>query len=249
MPRLYAHFLPQLVDPHDLGGSTCVVIDVLRATTTIVTALASGAKQVIPCLEIAEARAVAAKQPPGEALLGGERHGKKIADFHLGNSPSEYGPAAVEGKTIFFTTTNGTRAMQHCREAGKVLLGAFVNLSDVGRALADEDRIDLVCAGTDGQITHEDVLLAGALVQELKGRTRWERNDQATLALAAWRDAVRSNIPDEEDLIAPLTAAMRASHGGRNLVELGMSADIDLAAQIDRYSIAPQLDLTRWRIT
>src|ERR1041384_8191351 len=102
------HLLPILVEPHELAGKLVVVIDVLRATTMIIHALAAGAKAVIPFLEVAGARELA-ERLPGQAVLGGERGGNRIAGFDLGNSPLEYTPAAVGGKTLVFTTTNGTR--------------------------------------------------------------------------------------------------------------------------------------------
>src|SRR4051812_24899969 len=127
MRRLRAHFLPALVEPEDLAGSTCVVIDVLRATTTIVWALAAGAREVIPCLEVEDARRAIAEYPPGTGVCGGERSGLPIEGFELGNSPAEYTAARVAGKAVIFTTTNGARALFHCHHAQRVLIGAFAN--------------------------------------------------------------------------------------------------------------------------
>src|SRR5205823_10380648 len=140
---------------------TVVVIDVLRATTTIVHALAAGAREVVPCLEVEDARRIAAELGKA-AILGGERRGLPIPGFDVGNSPAEYTRQRVGGKTVVFTTTNGTRAMQRCKFASRVLLGAFVNFSAVCRELAVVDHVALVCAGTDGHVTREDTLLAGA---------------------------------------------------------------------------------------
>lgn len=238
------HLLPTLVEPEELAGKAVVVIDVLRATTTIVHALGAGAKAVIPCQEIAEAKQK--QQELGEGLLGGERGGVRIEGFDLGNSPMEYTAKRVGGKTIFFTTTNGTKAMLRCRQASKVWMGAFVNLSAVCHELSEEKQVDIVCAGTDGQVTREDVLVAGAIVDELSrlpGNTIWELNDQAEIAADAWRLLVR-NLEER----GPLSEAMRASRGGRNLIELGQQDDIDVAAQIDKFTIAPRLDLKRWII-
>ena len=174
MRSLNVHFLPSLVDPKELSGCTCVVIDVLRATTTIATALFAGAREVIPCLEIEDARRIAASLPTGSYLLGGERGGKKIDNFQLGNSPAEYTAEVVKDKVVVFTTTNGTRALLACRGAEFVLCGAFVNLSPLCEAIRNRSNIHLVCAGTDGQISREDVLLAGAIVDRsaMKVRSR-----------------------------------------------------------------------------
>src|SRR5262249_38742437 len=112
---------------------------------------------------------------------GGERGGKRIDGFDLGNSPLEYTRDRLNGKTLVFTTTNGTRAMLHSRQAARILIGAFVNLSALCRELESADAVDIVCAGTDRQITREDVLFAGAVGDEL-GRSRpRECNDQAEL--------------------------------------------------------------------
>src|SRR5438874_11853400 len=126
--QIDVYLLPALVEPAELAGKTVVVIDVLRATTTIITALANGATQVIPCLEIDEARKAAADFG-SPAILGGERGGRPIAGFDLGNSPAEYSREQVAGKTVVFTTTNGTRALLRCKAARRVLLGAFISFS------------------------------------------------------------------------------------------------------------------------
>src|SRR5579862_6055151 len=143
-PLLHVHLLPALVEPEELAASTVVVIDVLRASTTINQALAEGATEVIPCLEVEEARRIAAGLPSGLTVLGGEREGLRIPDFDLGNSPGEYRPDTVAGKTVVFTTTNGTRAMIACRAASRVLVGAFVNWSAVCKMLPEGGPIHLL---------------------------------------------------------------------------------------------------------
>ena len=108
-PTLNVYALPRYVEPGKLAGGTAVVIDVLRSTTTIVHALAAGADAVIACQEVADALALAGRFPAGQAVLGGEREGVRIKGFRLGNSPDEYTPDEVGGKTVLLTTTNGTR--------------------------------------------------------------------------------------------------------------------------------------------
>lgn len=235
------YLLPVLADPVDLEGKLVVVIDVLRATTTITHALAAGATQVVPCLEIEEARRIASDLGTN-VVLGGERGGLPIAGFDLGNSPAEYTRDRVAGKSVVFTTTNGTRAMQRCRHAARVLVGSFVNFSAVCRELSGADEIALVCAGTDGHVTREDTLLAGAIVDDLDRTKKYELNDQALLAADAWQTAVRL-LTDR-----PLGLMLRDSRGGRNLIETGQENDIDLAAQMDKFDIVPELNLTTWRI-
>ncbi|MGZ9126006.1 MAG: 2-phosphosulfolactate phosphatase [Candidatus Binatia bacterium] len=243
MPRtINVHLLPSLVAPVELTGKVVVVIDVLRATTTIVYALAAGAVEVIPCLEVDEALLLAG-QNRETSILGGERGGRKIENFDLGNSPLDYTPAKVGGKSVVFTTTNGTRALMRCRSARRLVISAFVNFSAVCRALAEEDAIEIVCAGTDGEVTREDTLLAGAIVDELLRVANLQINDQAEIAADAWRSAI-GDLTGQ----SPLSNAMRRSRGGRNLIEIGQENDIDIAAQIDRFDIVPELDLAAWRI-
>ena len=238
------HLLPDLVEPQQLAGKTAVVIDVLRATTTIVTALDSGAREVLPCLEVADARAKAAAAE--NPLLGGERGGLRIEGFQLGNSPAEYDARTVRDRSVIFTTTNGTRAMMRCKLAKRVIVAAFVNLSAVCRELMTESEIEIVCAGTDGHVTREDTLLAGAIVDDLSRATDrpLKTNDQADIAADAWRSAVGQMTGS-----SLLGQALRASRGGRNLIEIGHENDIDLAAQIDKFDLVAELDLQTWRIT
>ena len=245
MPTLAVHLLPNLTTPQHLAGGTVVIIDVLRASTTIITALAAGAKEVVPCLEVGDAQE-AARRKGGEAVLGGERGGVKIAGFSLGNSPAEYTPDSVGGKPVIFTTTNGTRALMQCLGAERVLIGAFVNLTAIVRQLISAAKIHLLCAGTDGHITREDVLFAGAVADAFLQRSnrKFETNDEADLARAAWRGSFEGKPVDAKSL-APL---LRESRGGRNLIELGYGSDIELAAQIDRLAIVPQLDPVAWAI-
>lgn len=237
-----AYFLPELVSPDDLRAMTVVVIDVLRASTTITTALAAGARQIIPCREIDDARRIAAEFG-GDCLLGGERGGLPIDGFDLGNSPAEYNRERVAGKTIVFTTTNGTKAMQRCRLADTVVIGSFVNLAAVCRLLNGVAEVALLCAGTGGEITAEDVFLAGAVVDcvsavDLPGPIL---NDQAVLARDAWR------CESSTEAVA-LTRRLAQSRGGRNLSGIGLAGDITCAAEANKFDVVPRLDLDTWRI-
>ena len=158
----------------DLSHTVCVVFDVLRATSSMVTALANGAREIIPVCEIAEA--VALRQTRPDLLLAGERDGVRIlraqtgsVDFDLGNSPREFTCERVAGRSLAMTTTNGTRALQACRGARGVLVGSFLNLSAVADWLARErvDSLLVVCSGTHEETAYEDVLGAGAFFGEL----------------------------------------------------------------------------------
>ncbi|HEY2838516.1 MAG TPA: 2-phosphosulfolactate phosphatase [Pirellulales bacterium] len=258
MTTIQAHFLPQLTTPEALAGQTVVVIDVLRATSVIATALASGATRVIPCLEVDEARRIASQFPAGQVLLGGERHGLPIEGFDLGNSPGDYTPERVGGKTLVFTTTNGTRAMRHCHQAGRVLLGAFVNLRAVISQLVQSESVHLLCAGTNGEITREDVLLAGAITFGLTlpdnpaMAGEWYRcqlNDQARLARDAWQVArPPAELPFVEAEPIWLWKALTATQGGRNLKAIGLERDVTFCSALDRFNVVPRLDMKTWQI-
>jgi 2-phosphosulfolactate phosphatase len=247
---LAVHFLPALVSADELAAGDVVMIDVLRASTTITQALAAGATAVVACREVEEARSIAASLPPQTAVLGGERGGLPIAGFDLGNSPAEYTHASVAGKTVVFTTTNGTLALMQCKAAARVFIGSFVNLSEVVKRLTGERPIHLLCAGTRGQITREDVLCAGAIAElSLDGSTdESPLNDQARIAIDCWRSAVPHGARPPHALAGELSLALHETQGGRNLTAIGLEHDIDTAAEVDRFDFVPQLDIARWRI-
>jgi 2-phosphosulfolactate phosphatase len=220
------------------------VIDLLRASTTIVQALAAGAEAVIACEEVDEARRTAASLgSAAPVLLGGERGGVRIDGFDLGNSPLEYTRERVGGRTIVFTTTNGTRAVRRCAEADVIRIGAFTNRRAVLKWLALEHRpVHLVCAGTNGRITAEDCLCAGAFAWQLiEFDELYEPgNDQARIAI----DVYHANAGADFNLLE----ALRNSYGGRNLVALGYEADIEHAARCDLFDIVPECDPQSGRI-
>jgi 2-phosphosulfolactate phosphatase len=239
--------LPSLIPPGALRGGVAVVIDVLRATTAMAHALASGCESVRPCGEIEEARALAGSLPPGTAILGGERGGLPIAGFDLGNSPGDYTPERCRGKTLVMTTTNGTRAILASLQADRVLIGSFANLSATARVLMQELNgtpsrpVHLVCAGTEGAISLEDSLYAGVLYREVSyflERITPAGNDAALIALAS--------APGD---LSELPQAFRRGQGGRNVERIGLGADIDEAAKVDSFPFAAELRRDPLRIT
>ena len=131
--QVYVHLLPKLIPHGSLRGGVAVVVDVLRATTVMVQALAAGCEAIIPCGEIDEAKEVAASLPAGTALLVGERQGLPIPGFDLGNSPGDFTSEVCEGKTLVMTTTNGTRAILASLEAERVYIASFGNLRATSR--------------------------------------------------------------------------------------------------------------------
>jgi 2-phosphosulfolactate phosphatase len=156
----------------DLSRTVCVVFDVFRATSTIVTALANGAEAMIPVAEIADAVTIRRARP--DVLLAGERDGVRITaamtggiDFDLGNSPREFTASRIKHKTIAISTTNGSRALRACAHASMVLAGSFLNLAATAKYLQQfrDAPFLFVCSGTGDQTAYEDVLGAGALVE------------------------------------------------------------------------------------
>ncbi len=255
--QLNAHLLPSLFAPEALAGGVAVVIDVLRASTTITHALAHGAEVVVPCVEVDEALAHRQRDP--DCLLGGERGGLPIPGFDLGNSPGDYTPERVAGRKLVFTTTNGTRAMAACRQAQRVLVGCFAHrehLVDLLRGIGEP--LHLVCAGTDGVISREDVLMAGCITADLMLRGgRWTLNDEALLALGAWESVeilpIRYGLEAEVEMNQAdgppswLSQALLLSRGGTNLARLGLAADVMTTADT-QLTIVPELDLATWEI-
>lgn len=249
MQPLNVHFLPALMNTANLAGGTVVIIDILRASSTIITALHNGAKRVIPCGTPDEARLIRQESNAETVLLGGERGGVRIEGFDCGNSPTEYVPGRVTGKTIAFTTTNGTQALLKSAAAETILIGAFINRQAVvDRLHSDQRPVHLVCAGTDSQITGEDVLFAGAIVeslQQIEAEThRWVLNDSARIAECFWRQSVGETLrkSGDENLSAKIESAMRATHGGRNLCSLGYDNDISLCSAVDSIDRVPMLN-------
>lgn len=218
-----------LLRRRDLTDCTAVVFDVLRATSTIATALAHGAAAVIPAQSIPEAIAQRGKNPG--FLLAGERNGRRIgpeqADgvgFDLGNSPREFTSGAISGRTIVTTTTNGTRALRACTGARGIFAAAFVNLEATARALEGEraDLVLMVCAGTLHETALEDVLGAGSLVERLGGR---DLSDGARIALETWNR-----------LKADLDEALALSRNGKKLLSIPeLADDVAFCAARDRF--------------
>ncbi len=251
-PTLNVFGLPRYAEPAELAGGVSVVIDVLRAATTIIYALDAGAKEVVPCLEVDDALAAARQFDEDDIVLGGEREGLPISGFQLGNSPEEYTADRVGGKTVIFTTTNGTRAMNHARNAREILVAAFVNASAVVARLIDCKKIDILCAGTDGRVSEDDVFLAGLLVDRVQRQTAdaFQLNAQAITAREFWLNAFAPPQAIGAEPLEPerLAERLRTSLGGQNLVAIGMDEDILAASYIDRFDIVGQLDVETFRI-
>jgi 2-phosphosulfolactate phosphatase len=221
----------------DLSKTTCVVFDVLRATSTMITALGNGAAAVIPVEEIDDALRLKQERP--EFLLAGERGGLRIRTigrmtFDLGNSPREFNRDVVEGRAIVITTTNGTRALLACRGAPIILVAAFLNLSatcDQIQSAAPAELL-LVCGGTYNEAAYEDVLCAGAVIDVLNQKSATDLADSALLAWKAYRLEQRD-----------LTGALGLSRNGRRLLEQPeLRDDVAFCAQRDRVALVARLE-------
>jgi 2-phosphosulfolactate phosphatase len=220
--------------PESFRGSTTIMIDNLRASVTITAALASGASRVVACGSVDDAFLLAAAFRAGgnRVVLGGERGGLRIDGFDLGNSPKHYTTAAVGGATVIFTTTNGTRALLAARAATRVLVGSLVNLSAVcDEAMKHGGAIRILCAGTDGHISADDVLPAGAMVERLAGAKVGIGNDEARVA--------RSAFLHERADDGGIDRAMLDARGGAGLARIGLGDDVPWCSRIDSIPVVP----------
>lgn len=232
---LHRHMVPA----GGLAGHIAVVCDVLRASTTAAAALASGAECLVPFADMQEMLEFRNELPRGLAdrcLLAGERGGLATPGLDLGNSPEEFTPERVSGRVVLFSTTNGTDALSRVGEAETVFFSSLVNLSATAEVLGnmvrrDIEELALVCSGTELSASLEDMLAAGLLLQRLAVESGdWELDDGALAVLAvarAWGSRERE--------------AMLHAVGGRNVMALGMEADIDFAARVDSVPVVPRL--------
>jgi 2-phosphosulfolactate phosphatase len=219
-------FLPQFISGRDLSQSAAVVFDVLRATTSITSALRAGVLsiRIFPTPDAAQAAAAFAVPRP---ILCGEIHAVPPPGFDLGNSPRQF-TSEHAGKTVYLATTNGTRALLAVKSAAAIFAGALVNASAVAMAAANTRRdVLLLCSGTEGQISQEDLLGAGAVCEALLKLGRYTfSSDAARVALRLYQGA-KGN----------LAAILRDGQGGRNIIAAGLEPDIDFSAHVDMINI------------
>ena len=203
-------------------------MDVLRATSTITTALANGCSGVYPVLSPEEGHELASSFQPGSYVLGGERGGLKIEGFDLGNSPREYTPERICGKSLIMTTTNGTLAIRNCRGSYRLYVSSLLNAPSVARAAARHGRdIVLVCSGTHGIFSLEDAYCAGMLAAGIKS---------AGAHLSDLAEACR--IIFQGYSISPLDLLHLAEHG-RELIPLGFEGDLEYCARAGSTNVVP----------
>ena len=240
MPKqVHVALLPQLLPADQVRHCTAVVIDTLRFTSTAAQALHAGAKSLRVVQDIPTALSIKAASPAGRdsPLLCGERHCNPIAGFDLGNSPLEYESETVGNRQLIFSTTNGTVAVAAARDAVCCFLGSLCNRSAVVRAslARPADSIWIICSGTDGDVAAEDVLAAGAMLDEMLNLTTSEpillANDSAHIALNCWLELGRT-----PQSILPF---LRQCRGGSNLIDHGYDRDITWIANLDSLTAVP----------
>jgi 2-phosphosulfolactate phosphatase len=211
-------------------GKLIAVIDVLRVSTTIAYAHASGAERIVPVESVEAASKLAASLDKAVTLLGGEKEGKRIDGFDLGNSPLEYTGDVVGGKNLVLSTSNGTKAITKAREADEVIVACFVNMTPVlehiGRA--GEKPVGILCAGKQGRFALEDAVCAGMMVDRLAAAGDVELDDAAVAARLLYGEH-RDDIP----------GLVRNCQHGRYLMSLGFDKDLDACAAVDSLNTLP----------
>lgn len=232
-------FLPAYLSPEQVAGRVVVVFDVLRATTSMTAALSAGVPEIRIFGDIVTA-AEAAARFPGPRLLCGEVHALPPPGFDLGNSPGAFNTAEHRGRTMFLSTTNGTKALIAAQGADAVLAGALVNATAVAEQLSKlEKDVILLCSGTDGAISMEDTLGAGAVLDALCAQNAGQpASDAARVALRLFR-ASRGNL---RDVLAETT-------GGGNIKRVHLEADIDACARLDSMPLVGVLRESPLRVT
>jgi len=229
--KIETYFTTSEVDPATLENATVVVIDVLRATTTVVEALANGARAIFPTPSAEEAVRLAQSLGRDDTLLCGERKGEKVEGFDFGNSPREFTPEAVGGKRLVMSTTNGTRAIRIAQDGARLLACAFTNLSASARAVASDDRVVLLCAGRADRFSLDDALCAGHLIAKVieAAESEPELNDAAKAArmLASSRKPTRKFLAE--------------TWSGRALADIGLGDDLEVCAQVDRHDVVAEM--------
>ena len=213
-----------------LAQQIIIVIDILRSTTCIVTAIANGCRGVIPAMNNKEAQLIAKCLDTDTYLLAGENRGQKMDNFPLGNSPSQFQPEKIKDKNIIMSTTNGTPSIIKSAGAHMVCIASFLNMRQVSRHAAQTNRnITIVCAGTQGKFSLEDTIAAGMLIHHLKSiRKDYNLSDLALAAKTLY-------LHHHENLLTPL----QTSRNGRSLIKNGLNEDITFAAQVDIFPIIP----------
>ncbi|HEV2091911.1 MAG TPA: 2-phosphosulfolactate phosphatase [Rubrobacter sp.] len=231
MKRLRVLMTRQEIVPERLAGATVVVLDVFMATTTLLTILENGARDVYPAESLEEAERLRKRLGPENVLRGGEQDAARIDGYDHGPFPEEYAPGVVRGKDVIFVTTNGTRAIADAAGADRVLLGCLRNAPAVARELEESgtDSIYLVCAGSAGRFTVEDFLGAATIISHMDA-SGWRLNDAAWLAT----DFVRRHEGN-------LHEALKESRAGRWFIENDRMDAFAFVADVGASGLVPEV--------
>lgn len=231
--RVDLHFTPHQIDELALRDKTVVVIDVLRASTTIASALHNGAKEIIPVTTVERAVKISGNLFGDHVLRGGERNGKMIEGFNLGNSPFDYSEDKIRGKAIIFSSTNGSLAIEKARFARNVVIGGFVNISLVVQFIKEiKQDFVILCAGNNGMFSLEDSVCAGMLVHRLTEEDGVELSlsDAAIAATVLFKGNSKN-----------LLKMVKNSEHGKYLTSIGYADDLPACAGVDTIPVLPQL--------
>lgn len=228
--RITTFILPSEVRPLELKNKIAVVIDVLRATTTMAAAFCAGAKKIYPLSSLPAAFSLAKKIGRDKALLCGERGGKKVKGFDLGNSPLEFLPETVKGKTLLMASTNGTPTVEAARMARKAFMASFANIDSAAKAIAKEKGdAAILCSGREGHFSLEDFACAGMLLFRLE---RYGVSVQAD-------DAGKCALTLYHEVCLNLESLLCHSLHGRFLISLGMEKDVVACARVNSFPVVP----------
>jgi 2-phosphosulfolactate phosphatase (EC 3.1.3.71) len=213
-----------------LKGKVVVVIDTLRATSVITTALVNGAKEVIPVADIEDAINISGHLERDMILLGGERNAVKIEGFDLSNSPLEYSEDVVKGKTIIITTTNGTRALKKASSSDDVVVGCLLNVTSVADYIYKENKdVVIICAGTEGKFSIDDIITAGAILDRLEKLSPYESDDLSKASYFLYK-SFQDNILN----------IMKYGYHLNRIEKLGFHEDVEFCTTIDKFSVVPK---------
>jgi 2-phosphosulfolactate phosphatase len=231
MNNLEVVFTPEEIKDRRLSDKLIVVIDVLRASSTIVTALAYGCRGLVPILSPEQAKEKAQQFKKEEVLLGGEREGRKIKGFDLGNSPREYQKEIVEDRMIIFSTTNGVKTLERVRGAFRIIIASFLNLQATFNYCSKfQGDILLACAGKEGYFSLEDTVCAGMLINSLRDiYSDTCQEVDANLTAQVLYKKFGNNILE----------MLRKSQHGRYLESIGLRKDLEFCSQLDIFNIVP----------
>ena len=228
--RVNVLFSPVIADELYFTGKTIVVIDVLRASSTIITALQNGAKEVVPVATVEFGVKISGGMFGGQTLLGGERNTRKVEGFALGNSPLEYTSDIVSGKTIILYTTNGSKAIVKAKFAEDLYICSYLNLSAVAKQIVSIGKdFEVLCAGKTNSFSLEDSVCAGRLINEIMKY----RKDLITT------DTARASVSLNESFGGNPFEMLKNTEHGILLMQNGFEEDLKYAAGIDTSDVIP----------